>query len=142
MSKFTNVINSLGVGDRIVVPKSSLRLIQHHAIYIGWNDGGHWFIENNEGVGVRIIEAEQFFKDVTEVTRIVHFRPRRNYSREDLVRFALSKKGQKYDLVSYNCESFANEVQYNKVESHQSRTGVFLGLSALLLLLSSPFSRK
>ncbi|MEZ4721947.1 MAG: hypothetical protein R2813_08745 [Flavobacteriales bacterium] len=131
----------LELGDRIVVPKSSIRLVQHHAIYLGWNNGHHWFIENKEGVGVRTITAEQFFNRVLEVTRIVRFRPTLNYTREDLVRFALSRRGRKYDLLDYNCESFANEVQYRRVESQQAKTGVTLGLSALALLLLIPFSR-
>ncbi|MDX5431337.1 MAG: hypothetical protein LPK49_09875 [Bacteroidota bacterium] len=142
MKNYQSIVSRLKPGDRVVVPKSSIRWVQHHAIYLVWNNGHHWFIENKEGVGVRTITAEQFFKGVLEVTHVVRFRPRWNYSREDLVRFALSKRGRKYDLLAYNCESFANEVQHRKVESQQAKTGVTLGLTTLTLLLLIPLSKR
>ncbi len=123
---------NLKVGDRVVIPKSLADLIQHHAIYIGYIDGDYWFIENKDGFGVRTITAREFFNDVKKITRIERFEPRWNYSRSDLVSFALTLRGQKYDLLSYNCEDFCNQVQYGKIESKQVSFAVGVGVFLLL----------
>ncbi len=105
--------------DRIVVPKSGLRIVQHHALYLGKNHFGVDLIaENKIGFGVRLITAEDFFKDVIEVTRIERFKGN-NYQRKVAVQKALNKLGQPYQLINYNCQHFANEIQYNIVKSHQ-----------------------
>lgn len=136
MKRFYNIINSLKVGDRVVVPKSSIRWVQHHAIFLGYQNGCHWFIENQEDVGVHTITAEQLFSGVLDVTRVERFKPRRNYTRDDLVQFALSKRGKKYALLGYNCESFANQVQHGRVKSTQAETGLVFGAVAALALLN------
>jgi len=143
MRKFNNVINSLLVGDRVVVPKSSIRWVQHHAIYLGHENGHHWFIENKEGIGVRVVTAEQFFAGVLQVTRVERFIPKHNYSRQDLVQFALSKRGKSYKLFNYNCESFANHVQHGVAKSKQAQTGIGIGIAALLIgVFAVPFMRR
>ena len=81
MRKFLPMLMALKIGDRVVVPKSNLNMIQHHAIYIGTLNGRHRFIENKEGVGVRIINADVFFTGVNHITRIVKFIPKANYSK-------------------------------------------------------------
>lgn len=127
----------LEIGDRIVVPKSAWDLIQHHAIYLGnWNNQ-YWFIENKEGYGVRIVNADVFFAGVNKVTRINKFTPRYNYSRNDLYNYALTKQGRRYELLSYNCEHLCNELQYHVVKSKQADTGIGLTLFGLGLLLIS-----
>jgi len=110
---------NLKPADRIVVPKSGLRIVQHHVIYLGQNHQGHHLIaENKIGFGVRLVTTEDFFKDVIEVTRIERFKGS-NYERKLAVQKALSKCGLPYDLINYNCQHFANEVQYGKAESEQ-----------------------
>lgn len=136
MNKFYATLNTLRAGDRIVVPKSYLRMVQHHAIYLGFENGHHWLIENKEIFGVRVVNAATFFADVNEITRINSFIPKAGYSRNDLVNYALSKKGRRYNLTNYNCEHFANEVQHRVVKSKQAETGmsiVLFGLAALLI---------
>lgn len=135
MRKFLHVLNTLQIGDRLVVPKSNFRMVQHHAIFLGFLNGHYWFIENKESFGVRIVTAEVFFVGVDEITRIVKFVPKVGYSRRVLSDYALSKKGKGYNLVSYNCEHFANEVQNRVIKSHQADTGVALGMLAGLVLL-------
>src|SRR5579864_2499912 len=108
-------IKQLGLlpADRIVVPKSGLRIIQHHAVYLGQNHLGVDLIADNKiGFGVRLVTAADFFKDVIEVTRIEKFRGN-NYERKLAVQKALDKMGQPYHLINYNCQHFANEIQYN-----------------------------
>jgi len=106
-------------GDRIVVPKSGLRLVQHHALYLGQNHQGVDLIaENKIGFGVRLVTVDEFFKDVIEITRIERFKGT-NYERKLAVQKALLKLRQPYHLINYNCQHFANEIQYGKVESDQ-----------------------
>ena len=116
-----NVISDFGLkpADRFVVPKSQLRIIEHHALYLGQNqDGTHLIEENKHGSGVRIVTAEEFFKDVIEITRIEKFTGS-NIERKLAIQNALQKQGKPYDLINYNCQHFANEIQYGKVVSEQ-----------------------
>ena len=135
MNKFYNTLISLKIGDRIVVPKSHLDLIQHHAIFLGYEKGHYWFIENKEGIGVRIVNATIFFYDVLKITRIVPFIPKAGYTRNDLVKDALSKVGKKYELARYNCEHLASELQHKVVRSLQANTGIFIAVSLVFLLI-------
>lgn len=142
MRKFLHPLSTLQIGDRVVVPKSNLRMVQHHAIFLGWQNGNYWIMENKEGYGVRVVTAETFFVGVDQITRIVKFIPKDGYSRQNLSNYALSKKGKAYNLVSYNCEHFANEVQNRVIKSHQSDNGVALGVLACLALLVAIGSAK
>jgi hypothetical protein len=135
MNRFYATLISLQIGDRIVVPKSNLDLVQHHAIFIGYENGHFWFIENKDGIGVRVVNADVFFTGVQKITRIVPFQPKNGYGRIELVNYALSKKGMRYHLTNYNCEHFANEVQHRVVKSRQADTGVGLALFGLAALL-------
>lgn len=135
MNKFYNTLVSLKVGDRIVVPKSHLDLIQHHAIFLGYENGYYWFIENKEGIGVRVVNAATFFFDVLKITRIIPFVPKVGYTRNDLVKYALSKVGRKYDLTRYNCEHLASEIQHKVVRSKQAETGLFIAAASVFLLI-------
>lgn len=128
-------IKQLGLlpGDRLVVPKSGLRLVQHHALYLGQNHQGVDLIaENKIGFGVRLITAGEFFKDVIEITRIEKFKGN-NYDRKPAVQKALQKLGQPYHLINYNCQHFANEIQYGKIECDQV-SNAFVALAAILFI--------
>jgi len=118
--------------DRIIIPKSEFRMVQHHAIYLGKDHFGQdLIIENKIGVGVRVITAVEFFKDSIEITRIERFRGS-NDQRKLAVQTALKKASLPYNLINYNCEHFANEIQYGRIESEQvGRTAV--GLMVILL---------
>jgi hypothetical protein len=49
-------LKNLQPADRIVVPKSDLRWVQHHAIYLGKDvDGTDLIAENKFGRGVQIV---------------------------------------------------------------------------------------
>lgn len=132
--KFHSTLISLQIGDRIVVPKSSIDWIQHHAIFLGYENGHYWFIENKENIGVRIVNEETFFYDVLKITRIVRFKPSSGYTRSDLVRRALSKKGKAYHLTNYNCETLCNELQYGVRQSQQATNGIGIVIACLFML--------
>jgi uncharacterized protein YycO len=127
---------NLRPADRIVTPKSGLKLVQHHAIYLGQNfQGIDLIIENKIGHGVRVVTADSFFSECQTVTRIERFNGT-GPQREKAIKRALDKIGRPYSLIDFNCESFANLVQHNKIESRQSNTGLGLGLLALGLLIA------
>ncbi|HQK98762.1 MAG TPA: hypothetical protein PLH61_12140 [Bacteroidia bacterium] len=124
---------NLQPADRIVVPKSNLKMVQHHAIYLGRDRfGTEWIAENKIGRGVQIVTAADFFSDVMEVTRIEPFRGNQ-YQRNDAVRFAQSLQGRRYNLVEFNCEHYANVVQHKVEVSDQAKVGIGLGFLGLFL---------
>ena len=132
-----NIIrNDIKPADRIVVPKSNFKMVQHHAIYLGQNNQGvDLIIENKIGFGVRLITADDFFSETNEITRIERFSGS-NYDRQLAVERALYEIGKPYNLINYNCESFSNHVQNNKPESKQVWTGFFVGIVALIVGVS------
>lgn len=110
---------NLRPGDRIVTPRSGWRLIQHHAIYWGVDHKGvHWIIENQDNIGVQIIELQRFVDRVFEVKRIEYFKGNDNQRRAALTR-GEELLGTKYDLFKFNCEHFANYLQHGKSYSTQ-----------------------
>jgi hypothetical protein len=105
---------TLFAGDRIVVPKSELRFAQHHAIFDG--EGG--FYENKAGTGVVRTPIAEFFNGVTSVTEIRRFMGSDRQIREALSR-AESLIGKSYNLVQFNCEHYADFIQYGQARSKQ-----------------------
>lgn len=111
--------HNLKPADRIIVPKSGLEIVQHHAIYLGQNKyGEHLIIENKIGYGVRVVTIDVFLKNVSVITDIKKFKGS-NYDRKIAIERALKNHGQPYDLINFNCEHFSNKVQHNVVESFQ-----------------------
>jgi signal peptidase I len=123
-------------GDRIIVPKSGLKIVQHHAIYLGEDDyGNHFICENIFGRGVQMTRVNEFFADVKEVTRIEKFSGN-NYNRKITVQKALSRLGKPYHLINYNCESFANEVIHQTPVSKQVNNAMgLLGFAVVIGLI-------
>jgi hypothetical protein len=134
---------NLEPGDRIVAPKSLFGIIQHHALYLGYNNlGQHLICENIIGVGVKLTRVEVFFQDVSSVTRIEKFQGN-NLERRKLVEKALSKLGKPYSLINYNCESFCNDVQYNIIKSAQVSVGLFIGFVGIMIaLLNTDYGKQ
>lgn len=131
MTKIYNLKN-LQPGDRLVLPKSNLGFVQHHAIYIG-NDvyGKRQYIENYLGKGVQIVSEKHLFRDGYYLTRIEPFTGD-DFQRRLAVNRAIALIGTRYDLVNFNCEHYANAVQYNKPFSNQVGNGI---LATLLLTI-------
>jgi hypothetical protein len=126
------IMYNLKPGDKIVVPKSWMRVIQHHVVYLGQNYLGQDLIgENVVGAVVRVVTAEQFFAENPEITRIDPFQGT-NFERRIAIERALEKLGQPYDLINFNCEHFANYVQTGVLKSNQVGWGLFiLGVIAI-----------
>lgn len=119
--------------DRIVVPKSQWRVVQHHAIYLGKNALGVDLIaENNSDYGVRIITADNFFRTVGDITRIEKFKGT-NHQRQESIKRAIKLVGTTYNLINFNCEHYSNLVQHKISKSDQVIGSAIVGLGILLL---------
>lgn len=140
----------LAPGDRIIIPKSEFRLVQHHGIYLGKNNKGVDLVaENKIGCGVRIISLNEFFGNMNRITRVEKFEGN-NYERRKLVERIVSKLGQPYHLIDYNCQHFANDMLKNEIKSEQVDNlfeglkiiaGVLLTIGFLNAIASSRLSR-
>lgn len=123
---------SLQPADRLIEPIFQTGISKHHSIYLGVNaQGTEWVAENHKFDGVRLVRAEDFFRNKSDVTieRFVgSYR-----ERIAAVKRALSQLGQPYDLISYNCEHYASYVQTGSAESRQVTTVLALLLTALFI---------
>lgn len=125
-------LNKLKPADRLVLPKSSIGFVQHHAIYVGKdNRGNRLYIENAISKGVQMVTESYLFRDGCEIIRIEPF-VGNQYQRNAAVRLAMQSLGRQYDLLNFNCEHYANSVQYRKSYSNQVGNGIVLGLLALV----------
>jgi hypothetical protein len=133
--KLQNKLTTLDPGDRIVVPITQFGMAQHHAIYFGQINGVDFFIENKIGFGVRLITANQFFIENQVITRIEKFLGDR-FDRAVAIQKAQKMIGNQYDLLTFNCEHFANEIQRSISTSPQVKVGIALGILSLFLLIT------
>lgn len=123
---------NLKAADRIVVPKSVLRMVQQHAIYLGKDEyGTDWIAENKIGKGVQVVKMSDFFSDVIEITRVEPFNGNEQ-QRKEAVRNALALKGTNYDLLQFNCEHYANVIQHKVSISNQTKTAIGIGVFLLV----------
>ena len=118
--------------DRVVIPKSDFRIVQHHGIYLGINGNGtHLFAENDFEKGVRIVSASDFFNGICKISRIEKFLGN-NLQRHSSLQRAIALQGKTYNLIEFNCEHYSNLVQHNVSESPQLQKGFFIGLLAII----------
>ncbi|MDB5004391.1 MAG: lecithin retinol acyltransferase [Mucilaginibacter sp.] len=126
----------LEIGDCILLPLFETGLTKHFAIYLGRDEyGTEIIIQNLVGVGVHLSAAAVFFTKASRIARIEKFHGN-IYQQNQLIRRAEALLGTPYNLLTYNCEHFANEVRYGKKESSQIATAILamsltLGIMAL-----------
>lgn len=102
-------------GDRLIQPIFQTGISKHSSIYLGIDErGNEWIAENHKSVGVRLIRAEAFFQNKSEVT-VERFNGKYN-DRIVAVQRALSSLGKPYDIISYNCEHYVSSVQNGKAK--------------------------
>ncbi|HTF02636.1 MAG TPA: lecithin retinol acyltransferase family protein [Bacteroidia bacterium] len=124
---------NLKPADRVVVPKSGFQIVQHHALYLGYDEyGQHWIAENKIGIGVTVTRAKDFFRVNPNVTRVEPFSGSGD-ERKAAVQRALRLHGRPYNLINYNCEHFVNHALKGNAHSAQVANG--LGLMAFFLVL-------
>lgn len=118
--------------DRIKQPIFQTGLTKHHSIYLGIDQyGQEWVSENHKIHGVRLVKAEDFFKEDNCYT-IVPFQGRYQL-RIAAVKRALSVLGKPYELIQYNCEHYASYVQTGKAESTQIITAIAAIVGLILI---------
>jgi len=129
---------NLTPADRIVAPLAETGITKHHAIYLGFNEFGQELIaENNIKQGVRVITARQFELEHPVISRIEKFCGT-DSERQVAINVAISLTGANYDLFLYNCEHYANQIQYGKAESKQIQNFLFFaGLLTLGCLMNN-----
>lgn len=121
-------------GDRLVVPKKGLGIINHHGIvFSNHNSNENYIIENNVNTGVRVISERIFFDGVDKITNIEKFKGN-NYLRNQSMEYAVNRIGSNYDLFKYNCEHFANEIQWKPVESKQVKKVLMVVIILFLII--------
>ncbi|KAA3652400.1 MAG: hypothetical protein DWP98_01355 [Bacteroidetes bacterium] len=126
-------LETLQPADRLVIPKSGLNMVQHHAIYLGKdNNGNRIYIENAIGRGVQVVNEAYLFRGGYEITRVERFTGSQ-YQRNSAVQLAMQLIGKPYNLLNFNCEHYANTVQHRK--SYSNQVGVGLGLGLLTLFV-------
>ncbi len=127
--------NNILPGDVIVVNKSIIP-IDHYLVYMGKDtNNSNWFMANLKSKGGVSWLSEQEVSSKSNgmhPDRIRRFKKNKIERKEALER-AKSNLGESYDLITNNCEHFANEVQFNKKSNRQ--VTVFKIAAAVLLAL-------
>ena len=127
-----SLLYNLKPADRIVAPLFQTGLTKHHAIFLGTDrHGQEWIAENHYTEGVRIISASTFFK-TNKIDRVERFKGNL-YERRIALEKARRLVGKSYNLLSYNCEHYANEVLNGKVESQQIATFFAIAIGVLFI---------
>lgn len=127
------ILHTLTIGDRLVRDKGILT--KHHGVYVGRDVyGQHLVAENNTPYGVRYVTYTDFLAGnaLVRVERMNYTYQHQQQVLENIKR----RLGTRYDLFSYNCETFSNEVTTGVAYSPQVQRGVlatlFIGFIAFL----------
>lgn len=138
-------INNLASGDVLIGPKSQFEIVDHYSIYHGKDYFGRdLYMDNNVSEGVRYMYEEQFLQNNPSATLKIRRLEGNNGQRQQAMQRAESLHGKSYHLTQFNCEHFANYVQYNTAFSTQvskSGNGVLVAASlfGLLFVLGNLF---
>lgn len=126
---------TLFAGDVILAKKRKGlgRILNHYIVYVGNNT----FVGNlSDGVKeLHYNELMNLLQDY-EPTGVRRFSGS-YFQRNQAINRAYSKLGERYSLINFNCEHFANWVQFGKIESSQVTTGFVILVSAIFLKLVS-----
>lgn len=129
------VHHGLQPGDRVITHKSAFRIIKHHSIYVGVDANlNAWVVENVVGKGVRWTRLDELIRRNGSITGIERFHGT-EAQRTAVINQALARIGLPYDVLSYNCEHFVNEVLYGKRSSPQVDTVMKAISGALTFML-------
>ncbi|WP_115122786.1 lecithin retinol acyltransferase family protein [Marinirhabdus gelatinilytica] len=123
----------LYAGDVIIAKKRKGlgRILNHYIVYVGNNT----FVGNlSDGVKeLPYYELMRLFQDYEPIG--VRSFSGSYFQRNEAVNRAYSKLGHSYSLINFNCEHFANWVQFGRLESSQVTTGFVILASAVFLKL-------
>jgi hypothetical protein len=132
---------NLRSGDVVIVPKSEIGMVEHYLVYGGINIYGHHiYYENIRVYGVRVITEAQFARENPKFLRIRPFNGN-EYQRQYAINRAKSLLGVAYNLTGFNCEGYANYVQYGRAYSNQVDNVATAAVAAsVLFFLFAAFS--
>lgn len=114
------IVHNLNPADAVVLRKKFLGMVDHFAIFMGWERGKPWFVANYTR-GVRYLseeETEQFLQTLV-VTDIERFEGTEHERQEALVRADSVVGETNYSYLWNNCEHFKNWVQFGRKYSKQ-----------------------
>lgn len=128
---------ALDVGDCVIIRKSIADMVRHFGVCVGLDRyGNHLIAENHWRFGVRIVTLDTFL-DGEHPHAVEPFQG--NYwKRQQVVARVNERVGRTYNVALYNCEHFANDVRYGRVESQQVRIAVGVLLAILFLVFVLP----
>jgi len=128
--------HGLRSADLIKSPKSLFALVQHYALFWGYDaNGDAWVVENLVGQGVVFTRMDHFLVRVGRITEITSFRGD-EWARQGVIDRGNSRIGWKYDAFNYNCEHFVNDTLNFVKASKQTDTvkGVLAGLTVVCVI--------
>ncbi|APG65908.1 MULTISPECIES: lecithin retinol acyltransferase family protein [Tenacibaculum] len=131
MEDYNRLLNSLKPIDVIVAKKrvGLGRILNHYIVYLG----NGIFVGNLKGCVKQVTQNELYeLLKVYEPIEIREFTGTQLDAREAIFRVK-QKLGHPYSFLGFNCEHFANWVQYGKETSNQVTNG-FLILAGLVTL--------
>ena len=131
MENYCKLLNCLKPIDVIVAKKrvGLGRVLNHYIVYLG----NGIFVGNLRGSVKQVTQGELY--ELLKVYQPVEVRPftGTQLDERDAILRVNEKLGQPYSFLGFNCEHFANWVQYGKETSSQVTNG-FLVLAGLLTL--------
>lgn len=117
-------INNIQPADVIIARRVTLGLLDHYVVYLGINRYGEHYFAANLGTSVGVFSAS----NLAQLTSTYGPVSVRKFAGSDIERRealdrAMEKfqKGEPYNLISSNCEHYANYVQTGNNYSQQSR---------------------
>lgn len=126
----------LYAGDVIIAKKRKGlgRILNHYIVYVGNNT----FVGNLSD-GVKELPYYELMRLLQDYEPISLRRFNGSYfQRNEAINRAYSKLGHRYSLLNFNCEHFANWVQFGRLESSQVTTGfIILATAAFLKLIAT-----
>lgn len=132
-----NLIQQYGIeaGDIVSRQKRGVPLVTHYGISLGYNHLGQYlFIENMINDGVRVITGDDFLQNSSgiQVEKTGSWQ-----NRQRIINTALSYKGTRYSLTTFNCEHFVNLVRHGQRQSKQvTKVVSVLGVAAFTWFVS------
>ncbi len=109
--------NNLRTGDRIITEKGPLS--RHHSIVVAFPGSVPLIAENLAGRGVQYITLEDFLQRTGSSKMWIQGFPRSEAARDGVVAQINALIGNPNNLVSFNCEHFANLIQNGVAVSKQ-----------------------
>ncbi len=140
MVKELQFISQLSPADVIVAKKRNGfgRILNHFIVYVG----NETFIGNLQN-GVKIIYQKELSELLIDYEPVkIRYFVGTEYQRKNAIKRAYSRINEKYNLLTFNCEHFANWVQKGKDSSIQVTITLTILLFGLTYKLISTGNKK